>query len=79
MTILRLDDRRRIPDAPLFPSHDDQVLTFPEWCQLNRVSARNGRRILASPDGPKVTMLSARRIGITIRANRNWQKSKERV
>jgi hypothetical protein len=66
-------------DAPFNASHDDQILTLLDWCRLNRISERTGRRILAGPDGPKVTMLSPRRIGITVHANRAWQKSKERV
>jgi hypothetical protein len=65
-------------DAPLSTLHDNQVLTFLEWCRLNRISERNGRRILDGPDGPVVTMLSARRIGITVGNNRAWQQSRER-
>jgi len=57
---------------------DDQVMTFLEWCAGNRISPRNGRRIIASPGGPLVTQLSARRIGITIKNNRDWQASKAR-
>jgi hypothetical protein len=66
-------------DAPLSPTHDDQVLTFVEWCRINRLSERTGRRILDGPDGPVVTNLSARRIGVTIRNNRKWQASRERA
>ena len=61
------------------PLSDDQVLTFFEWIKLNSISPRNGRRILQSGDGPRVVRLSARRIGITIRANREWQQARERV
>jgi hypothetical protein len=43
---------------------DDQVLTFREWCELNAISPTTGRRILAGGDGPVVTALSAKRIGI---------------
>jgi hypothetical protein len=80
---LRENERRPWPeqralDGPLSVSHDDQVLTFVEWCKLNRISERTGRRILDGPDGPKVTMLSPRRIGITVRDNRAWQQSRER-
>jgi hypothetical protein len=57
---------------------DDEVLTFHQWCDLNKISARNGRRILKGPNGPIITQLSARRIGITRRANRIWQQSRER-
>jgi hypothetical protein len=65
-------------DQPLNVLHDDQVLTFPEWCRINRLSERTGRRILDGPDRPTITYLSARRIGITIRNNRLWQASRER-
>jgi hypothetical protein len=58
---------------------DDEVLTFAEWIALNKISARNGRRILKSQNGPIVTMLSERRIGITRGNNRRWQKSRERA
>ena len=57
---------------------DSRVLTFAEWCQLNSVSKRTGRRILNGPNPPEVTMLSARRIGITIAANRRWQAARTR-
>jgi hypothetical protein len=65
-------------DAPLSVLHDDQVLTFFEWCQQNRFSERTGRRVLNGPDGPKVTMLSPRRVGITVGNNRTWQASRTR-
>jgi hypothetical protein len=70
--------QKRKLDAPLNLLHDDQCLTFPEWCMLNGVSPRTGRRILKSPDGPVVTMLSAKRIGITVGNNRAWQASRAR-
>jgi hypothetical protein len=57
---------------------DDQVLTFIEWCVLNGISTRTGRRILDSPDGPVVTMLSPRRFGIRVGDNRAWQHARER-
>jgi hypothetical protein len=58
---------------------DDAVLTFKEWCALNSVSERTGRRILASGHGPPVVQLSAKRIGITVGANRVWQEARERA
>ncbi len=51
--------------APLL---DDRCLTFREWCQLNGIGARTGRRILDGPNPPTITQLSPRRIGITVRA-----------
>jgi hypothetical protein len=56
----------------------DAILTFVEWCVLNGISQRAGRRILAAPGGPVVTQLSTHRIGISRRANLKWQKSRER-
>ena len=44
---------------------DDKVLTFAEWCALNNIGQRSGRRIIGSGNGPVVTQLSERRIGIT--------------
>ena len=65
-------------DAPLTALHDSQVLTFHEWCRLNRFSERTGRRILNSGTGPVVTQLSARRIGVTVGNNAAWQAAKAR-
>jgi hypothetical protein len=55
-----------------------QVLKFVDWCRLNGISPATGRRILKSGKGPIVTQLSARRIGITIGANAEWQASRAR-
>jgi hypothetical protein len=65
-------------DAPLSMAHPNQILTFIEWCRLNRISERTGRRILASGKGPVVTQLSDWRVGISIAANDRWQASKAR-
>jgi hypothetical protein len=66
--------------TPLSPySHidpDDRVLTFAEWCELNRISPATGRRIIATGAGPVVTRLSERRIGITVGANRRWRDAR---
>ena len=64
-------------DAPLTSLADDQVLTFQEWCRLNRISERTGYRIINGPDGPKTVQLSARRFGIRVAANREWQQARE--
>jgi hypothetical protein len=66
-------------DAPLAPSHPNQVLLFAEWCQFNRVSERTGRRIIAAGEGPKLTWLSSRRFGITVGNNALWQQARERA
>ena len=41
--------------------------------QLNHVSERTGRRIIKGPDGPVVTQLSSKRIGISVANNKKWQ------
>jgi hypothetical protein len=67
-------------DAPLTSSFaDERVLNFAEWCALNGISPRTGRRILDGPNAPTVTRLSPRRFGITVRANREWQHSREQA
>ena len=58
--------------------HDQQILTFREWCDLNSISARTGRRILKAPGGPVVTMLTSRRFGISIKSDRDWKASRTR-
>jgi hypothetical protein len=63
---------------PLSMLLDSQVLTFFEWCQLNRFSERTGRRILNSGTGPIVTQLSPMRIGITVGNDKAWKASRER-
>jgi hypothetical protein len=60
------------------PLLDEQVLSFKQWCQLNSIGERNGRRILKSGNGPVVTRLSDRRIGITVGNNRRWQEARAR-
>jgi hypothetical protein len=73
-------ERRRI-QRQLLLQHcldDDRVLTFNEWCEVNSIGKRTGRRILASGKGPVVTQLTARRIGITVGNNRCWQQARAR-
>lgn len=73
----RLAERRRFfLDLKKLP--DDACLTFAEWCALNNLSERGGRRLLASGDGPVVTQITERRIGITVGNNRDWQKARAR-
>jgi hypothetical protein len=58
---------------------DDRVLSFSQWVQLNGFSPRTGRRVLASGNGPIVTQLSPKRIGVTVANNRAWQAARARV
>ena len=74
--------RRRSTQRPhVLEQHsldDDKVLTFAEWCALNKIGQRTGRRIIGSGNGPVVTQLSERRIGITVGNNRRWQAARAR-
>jgi hypothetical protein len=60
------------------PTHPNQILLFLEWCELNRISPRTGRRILASDNRPVVTQLSKQRIGITVANNAAWHAARAR-
>jgi hypothetical protein len=69
------DARRQL--AQIHGLDGDRVLTFREWCALNSLSERVGWRVLHGPDGPTITRLSQRRLGITVGNNRAWQKRRE--
>ena len=71
--------RKQRLDALPTTLNDNMVLLFGEWCALNGISVRNGRRIFTSSDGPVLTRLSAKRFGVTVRHNREWQASRERA
>lgn len=69
---------RLFDDLPPLPD-DDEVLTFPQWCKLNTLGVRTGRKIKASGKGPTFTQLSERRVGVTKRNNRIWQAQRGRT
>jgi len=62
----------------LVAEDDDAVFSFDEWCALVSISRRQGRDLLASGDGPVVTQISPRRIGISRVAHREWLKRRAR-
>jgi hypothetical protein len=43
-----------------------RIISIKAWCEMMGVSLSTGKRILASEDGPPVTRLSKRRLGILI-------------
>jgi hypothetical protein len=51
---------------------DDVVKPFKAWCQAAGISPATGRRLIASGNGPTITRLSTRRIGIRGRHHRAW-------
>jgi predicted DNA-binding transcriptional regulator AlpA len=50
----------------------DRINSFSEWCKRAGISEATGRRILAAGEGPTVTWLSARRMGIRERHYLEW-------
>ena len=64
-------------DEPLSAVHPDQVLSFHEWCRLNRISVRTGQRVIDRGE-VVVTQLTPKRIGITNANNARWQASRAR-
>jgi hypothetical protein len=67
----RLAERERYTQY----DNDDQVLTFDQWCRLNNFSTTTGKRVLGS-GACRYVKLSAKRKGITIRDNREYQQSR---
>jgi hypothetical protein len=57
---------------------DDQVLSVPEFAALNNISVHTAYRVLSSSNAPVTVQLSDNRLGVTRRANRDWQQSQER-
>ena len=70
--------RQKRARAQFSADHDQQILTFREWCDLDGLSARTGRRILKAPGAPTVTMLTKRRFGI-VGNNKIWQAQRARA
>jgi hypothetical protein len=62
--------------APLIAS-DDQLLSFKEWCRLNTISERAGRRIWADPKArPILTKLTSKKHAVSVGNNRRWQQAR---
>jgi hypothetical protein len=51
---------------------DDEVRSVKEWCRTANFSPATGRRQIKAGNGPTITRLSERRIGVTGRNYRAW-------
>jgi hypothetical protein len=71
-------ERRQLQSKRDHEADDHRVLSFRQWCELNNFSPATGRRIINAGNGPVITQLSARRIGITVANNAAWQASRAR-
>jgi hypothetical protein len=58
---------------------DQRVMTLRQWCEVNGFSWWTGQRLIKAGKGPKILQLSPRRIGVTVAANREWQRARERA
>jgi predicted DNA-binding transcriptional regulator AlpA len=74
---MTLQEHRRERAHP-FEHSDNRVLSFPQWCQLNGFSPATGRRLIKGGQGPIITQLSPRRIGVTVANNAAWQVARTR-
>jgi hypothetical protein len=57
---------------------DDRVLKFRVFAEIAGISVVTLRRCIAAQDGPIVTRLSQRRIGIRVRDGRAWLDARAR-
>ena len=69
---------REVQQLLLTAVHPQQVMTLRQWADLNSLGYSSARRILASGQGPKITQLSERRIGIRVADNDKWQATRVR-
>jgi predicted DNA-binding transcriptional regulator AlpA len=56
----------------VLPSNEDCVLTLSQFASNTGISLVTLRRLIARGEGPAVTKLSARRLGIRVRHAREW-------
>jgi hypothetical protein len=68
----------RMP-AYLHGMADDRVLKLAEFAEIAGIAVITLRRCLAAQDGPIVTRLSRRRIGIRVRHGRAWLDARARA
>ena len=76
------DQARREPPKPVIQidlRDENRVLTFREWCTVNNFSVWTGRRLVKNGEGPRILQLSARRPGVRVRDNIEWQESRART
>jgi predicted site-specific integrase-resolvase len=78
MTLREAEQQRRQKERDR-ALDDQRVMTIDQWCQLNGFSWWTGQRLIKSGQGPKITQLSPRRIGVTVANNRKWQAARERA
>jgi predicted DNA-binding transcriptional regulator AlpA len=57
----------------------DRVLTLKEFAEIARISVMTLRRLVKRQQGPPITKLSERRIGVIARYGREWLEGRTRM
>jgi predicted DNA-binding transcriptional regulator AlpA len=60
------------------PRAPDRVYTLREWAQLNALSLRTARRLVAEGNGPRIIQLTSRRVGVRESDAAAWQAARVR-
>jgi hypothetical protein len=72
-----------IPDSrqyrPPYGEDDYRVMPFKTWCASKDISEPTGRRLLRNGKGPRIVQLSPRRIGVTVKDDREWTEARIRA
>jgi hypothetical protein len=58
---------------------DDRVMPLSTWCERCGFSEATGRRLIKTGQGPTVTWLSERRMGIREKHHREWLDSRAQI
>jgi hypothetical protein len=62
-----------VPQPPVrILEHDNECYTLEEWLALRRISRSTERRMRVRGLGPKLVHLSGSRLGVTVKADREW-------
>ena len=64
-SITAIETRPGVPEV-------DRIITIKEWCAAAGFSHSTGKKLLRDGDGPIITRLSPRRIGIRVRDYLAW-------
>jgi hypothetical protein len=73
MTIREQDRRAQQRRASI---DDLRIIKWADWCRLKGFSTDTGRRLRAMGQAPPIVQLSPRRLGVTVRADREWTEAR---
>jgi predicted DNA-binding transcriptional regulator AlpA len=64
-------------ESTVLPFNEDRVFTLSQFASNAGISLVTLRRLIARGEGPTVTKLSERRLGIRVRHAREWLDARE--